>query len=563
MAALDVPIQAFGANAEINAKIEFDSMGGDVTISATSPLSGTYSFRSEMTKDANNDVLGQMVWNTVAYDGLIIHTLYKIESSPSATIIIVSGANLKIQLNTSRNLILNESVTGSQVLAVGTVYRIEGYGDGDTNHHGLRLYDSGGTLLEELSQSGLYSSGGLNTTITFGTIDKETGTDPNCAVRFDEVAAWSRKANSGVNLFWPGATFVNHDTVDGAGTYNDYTGVGDVTNKWDNVNEWDTDTTYNQGGLLNVNKQQSHAVKDVTVLSGSQVMKGCMMGGLFKGSVSSTAAIPQTANMLIRESSTDYTTSARVGSSLSYVTRLMPFYTMPSGAVMTEAALNALEVGSENTGTNTTSWAGSTSGQSNPTGDDGTDDGAWTVSSGSASAYTTVDENIASADTTDYINTATADAKQGFSFSAYTVPSETYIAGMVVGVSWATSTFFNDSTAKLFYKDPGGTYNYGDSMSEILGTATVFTKAWATNPYTATDWVAGDINATDARFGIQKINTQDGKAYALQVRPLLISQYRESYYFINRIYGDRPVEIPNNFRNSLFVKQAINRSNTY
>jgi len=560
MAAIDVPMQAFGANAEINALIEFDSIASDATISATTPISGTYSYLLDYSKDGNNDLLCGMTWNTVAYDGLIIHTLIKVASTPAAIVFLVQGFGLQIELNTSRQLVLNQLVTGSVALALDTVYRIEAVSDGDTFKYGLRLYNSSGTLLETLTSS-TPNFGVANTTIIFGWTNKDyTSTNPACAVRLDEIAAWARKSNSGVNLFWPGATFVNHDTVDAAGTYNDYTGVGDVTNKWDNVNEWDGDTTYNQGGLLNTTKQQSHAVKDVTVLSGAQVMKGAMVGGLFKSSISASAIAPQTANMLVRESSVDYTAAAAVGSFLGYGIRLMGFYKMPSGVNMTEATVNALEVGSENRGTNISTYGAS--GQVSPTGDDATDD-TWTVSSGSANAFSVVDEDVSSPNNADYISTATAAAKQGFSFPAYTVPSGTYIGGMAVGVTFGTSLILNASTAKLFYKDPGGTYRYEDNISESITSFQLFTFVWSTNPYTGTDWVTGDINAANARFGIEKVNTVDGKASALQVRPLLISQYRESYYFVNRIYGDVPVEIYRVGHKGVQANQAVNRAATY
>ena len=555
------------ASGEKNNTAEFPSVQSDATITATSPLAGTYSYNMSYSKDANNDIICRVMWNDLPlYKNSCHHFLLSTNTiSGSANLTLLSATGFILAIDSTQHLVTNFSTTMTTALTTATKYRIEVRDDETgTGRVYVRLYNSSGTLLEEISAGGLGSP--ASASISYGMSDKEFGgTDPNVNFKFDDMISWYSPSGEDATPFWPNAQKTHIATVErGTVTHDDYTGVTNNTanQKSDNVDDIspsDGDTTYNQSTTTigATDKQTHHAIDGPTPGAG-EVINGVQSSFILK--LLSASSTQGTWNIIVRDNATNYLREI-TGVASTYNVKAYGLRYRPGGSTAWDTtSRNALEVGSQALTSYISTFEGTKVGL--PTGDGATNDGVWTVSSGSGSAYTVVDENISSAEVNDYISSTTVGQRQGFTFPTPTVDAGCILAGVALALDLGGG-FTTGLEIKGYYKPTSGVYYYTDTyQAQILSTID-HTFVWQTNPATAAAWTAAEISAAGTEFGVEVTGgSGEARVHAFNIDLLQRSELRETTYWLTTVYGPAVTEVlpPGKI---IQVKQAVNRSGTY
>jgi len=462
-----------GSGASTTDFAEFDAYTGNVTNVTDAGFSTGRAFKINY-PSVSATYTNTFTWNTFgSFDNASLQFKFKFDATPAVSAQFLVMNDCRLWLDTAKKLELQDggagAVVGPTVLTANTVYQVE-----------INRTKSGTTYLRinETDECNDTGSGTAISSCIFGATSKTNA--PNCNIYIGDIAF---TAHNDTPAWW-NTTVPVYGTVDAAGTYNDAVGIGDATNKYLNVDDYaasDGDTTYNGLFLGAAAKTQTHGLVDGTFAA---TIKGVTFYMLARGEVAGERAL----KFLIRDNGIDYTTSYGWGTN-AYTLAFVGYDHCPNGDALTQARINAMEMGFQVAAGTSTSYTTNTQ----PTADGS--DTQWTGNpNGTPNKFTNVDAGLTSPDDTDYIEDSTLNDVQAFTY-VVAGPDAIYqviLYGRVKG----------DGSSKITpYVKIGANYYYGTEMTPTTSFASNCSVTWTTNPDTSAQWTLAEINA--ARFGFK------------------------------------------------------------
>lgn len=246
---------------------QFTSVGASFTRNTTSPINGTSDLKMAYPS-------GSTTWNTNATfpykDGISprkisITFLMKFSATPTADAVIMSiSPVLFFYVSTNRKLKLGTTESTDSAMTAGNTYRVELISDRDWRGVGLgsvlcryRVDGAG----EPAVTTQLDIGGGDTATINIllGQQNGKAATGPNVNIQIKDLVVWASD-DSSIKAPW-----LNNQTPQSVllptsnGSYNDFTGNGDATNKYANVDEDPASSSdYNNGGDIAQTRTQGY-----------------------------------------------------------------------------------------------------------------------------------------------------------------------------------------------------------------------------------------------------------------------------------------------------------------
>lgn len=543
--------KVYCCGAETNEKTEFNTYGANVSIDSTNPKTGSRSYKLDFVENGQC----RMAWTSATvptFRSFSTHQQWRFNAEPGANteLDLWSTGNYALRLINGKKLKLlsgGNTSTGATVLAVDTYYRIEVRADIIATAT-LFLYING---VQELS---LTSQAPANiTSFIFGG-NTPAGKAGGVVFLMDDLVLWLSADITGderppiINVTTP-----DYRTVNAAGSYNDFAGVGDVTNKFNNVDEVpaavnDGDTMYNHDGLWNVTRRQSHNFVDKTV---GGTLKGFTAYDLVRTLRSTSYEPADSRGIFVTDSAIDYAgTSTTIATGASYGPAIVGFQDRPGGTTLTNAALNAMNVGSSVT-INTridveldppffVTFNKATL-RKYPTADSTVEDGVWSQTGGTAgSAFTAVDDTS----TTDYISHNVAAVKQGFKFANPNI-TDGVIVGVLFQIRAGPTGDTGTNTVRCYYKGTDSNFYFTEASVDLDGTTGMrLFDEFDTNPQTGANWANADISSGEWGIEIVTINATEIQVWEYSVHLLIRSRLSETGHFIVTATGDPYTTFP-------------------
>jgi len=239
------------------------------------------------------------------------------------------GSDGKLLIRDQKN---SQQAAGTTVLSKDTFYQVE------------ICWTINGTAylrLNESAEANITTSNNQFNKVRVGGQAKTT--DPNALIYVDDIAFWY---GSDTTPWW-NTTALDYRTEDAPGNYDQFTGVGDTTNKYNNVDDYapyDVDTTYNYGDSRSAAKRQSHNLTDVNI---TDTVKGFMARAMIGKKQAYLSVFASYWH--IRDNGVDYGENVYMnpggGLDTTYSQSFIGYDHRPGGGALTSAALNAMDIG--------------------------------------------------------------------------------------------------------------------------------------------------------------------------------------------------------------------------
>lgn len=541
MAALNV----FLTGMETHDTTEFNRAGGQASANTTNPKAGSYCLLLNYTNTGSPAVRGCGCEKDKipSYKNWSFKCDLRLEGTPAATVVIFNNGatghgtgespsgDVLVKIDTNRKIAVTTNAgttTGSTVLATGTYYRLEARCD-KTGDGKVYIRIDG---VDELNTT---CAANAATAFSVGETNKVVGVaDAAVSFRMDDMCLLTVPAAQTDNPPWWNACGTVYGTVDAAGTNNDFTGVGDATNKYLNVDDYatnDGDSTYNKAGTIAVTKKQDHSLATPTI---SGTLQGFTIYGLSHEQV--TVETDQgTVNILLIDNSVEYTNQQTTNSGV-YVPNYIGYKTRPDGSSLAASDIGAMSAGyTVYLGTHSSAFStlkSANSGGSSqtvarlPTGDSGTDN-AWTVNSGSSAHYTYVDEEIGvTPDGSNYLKSTTVGQKQGFTFGAFTPAAGQVVSGITLRTfdAAAESGTVRGGTYRG-YVLIGGVYYYTTAFTTFIGD---HQYTWSVKPSDSSNWANTDVAGNE--WGVEVVSIDGSKYNCIDSFNIIVDCRSVTYY---------------------------------
>ena len=469
------------SGAETTDLSEFTSGGAQVTNQSTTVKTGSRAFRMQYDNDLVNPAACGLTWSQgISGANFAAHFQLRIATIPTnynITLFSTVGSATKLELLTTGALKLTESgnATGATILAINTWYQIE-----------ISRTKSGTTYLRinESAETNVSADANNVTGFTFGgAVVKDQ--NPNADIYMDDLAAWYGSDTAP----WFNTTNCNlYGTVNAAGTHNDATGVGDTTNKFNNVDDYashDSDTTYNRIGATTATQKQTHSLADPGALTNP---KGITFYIILRAE--HTNQQNDEVYVLVVQSGTDYT--KQLGSlAASYFVGYSGYDHLPAGGALTQSDIDGLEMGIKvdqfTIGTNGNNGL-------NVSTSDGTDSDFTGVPLGSPNKYQNIDSMT---DDTDYNEDNVLGHRQAHKLGSF---SDNDPVWMSVGVRFRLRTTVSGFKYKPYVKS-GVTRSYATEETPVTSFGITNYYYFHTDPATGIAWTTTGLQ--NAEFGIE------------------------------------------------------------
>lgn len=478
-----------------------------------------------------------------------LHFFFRFDAAPAVDQVIAVIGTTQLKITTAKKLQVGSAAAGPTVLLVNTWYQLEFIYDRDWRGSGL------GSALVRIDEGVVESQ--LDATLTafsnfeLSYTDKNETTDPVQFVWFDDIYFLYSDIGSGGLIPWLNTQTCEVETADrvpiAAGTYSEYTHKGSATH-YLNADEMPSngDTDYNLGGSIGTIKRETftfttRATYPDTIRGFSLFTRTRLTTAVNTGLIDNFDNSHQ--HIMVRDGGVDYA-PLNMAMNADYDIDILGYPTRPDGTALTAAVLDTLEGG-----TQINIPAAYNPGRleqldfdfPEPSAD-GTDDGVWTQTGGTAgSAYTAINDN----DDADYISSSGAGQQQSVLFtwtdydSADTAgpnPQSTIIEDVILTIRARRGA--GTSTQLKPYVKIGGVRYYATTLNINNTTFGNYNdNRWADNPATAAPWEWSDLQA--AEFGFEhadanatvdvSISTLDIEAASSQV---------VSTVFLTVAYGD-------------------------
>lgn len=540
------------------------NIGAQTSRNTTSPITGSVDVKMAYPS-------GSTTWSTMfsitarnvegtgaTYRKMSLFFRMKFSALPTAaaTLLTIPGTGGKLlQISTAGKIVL-DATTGTFVMSTATVYEVELIIDRDwtsLNIGSMLCKISDNTHAQQDSISEAINPTSLSSVLSFGETIGKVATGPNTNIQIDDIVALFSDSTL-KKAPWIGQQTIQTTKVPTAnGNYNDFTGVGDATNKYANEDENPSNgnTDFNSGGAFGVIK------RNTTTTWGLSAGTYTYWSVFQVWTASPGQNLTGDFQTLVRDNSVDYTASISSPTPTVYSTNVIGSDTLPDLTALAgnTTRLSALETGFFTNLTYTSYNTGYQSAETKPTSDGATYGTNWATTG--ANRWSVIDDGLTE-NAADYISTGTLNLVQGLGLT-WSITPLTAIGDVVfkIHIRCASRWDVNQVGGSGGFCTPGvriGGVDYlCDAGSVFLMTPSLTTSglsnqalAWSAsnnNPATGNRWTKADIDGAEWLLKITTLGSGIGGTNTGIVTNLYLDIYTASTamvttQFLNTAQGD-------------------------